>query len=190
MCGQRRDRKRWNIGPSNIKKTNKNGLVHGNDSHLIKEPLETTGLKEGATGRAGHHHQDWTTVQQRDSWRTTIARIEPLMNSGSSWRTTTARTRPQTRQEETGGKTPIGHSGRIALRREHCDVFGRMPSLVGNRKLNTSMDMLTTRYCRVARLPSNRGRMVTWIRSPLGIVALYGCLATVVECFHWDSPML
>jgi hypothetical protein len=33
---------------------------------------------------------------------------------------------------------------------KYCDVFGRMPSLLGNRKLNTSMDALTTRYCRVA----------------------------------------
>jgi hypothetical protein len=72
----------------------------------------------------------------------------------------------------------------------YCDVFGRMPSLLGNRKLTTSMDTLTTRYCRVEWLPSNRDGMVTWIRSPLGIVALHGCLATVVECFHWDSPML
>jgi hypothetical protein len=41
----------------------------------------------------------------------------------------------------------------------YCDVFGRMPSLLGNRKLNTSMDTLTTRYCRVVRLPSNLGRI-------------------------------
>jgi hypothetical protein len=36
-------------------------------------------------------------------------------------------------------------------------------SLLGNRKLNTSMDTLTTRYCRVAWLPSNRDRVL-----PLG----------------------
>jgi hypothetical protein len=35
------------------KKLIKNGLVHGNGPHLIKEPLETTGLKEGAAGTAG-----------------------------------------------------------------------------------------------------------------------------------------
>jgi hypothetical protein len=34
-------------------KTNKNRLVHGNGLHLIKEPLETNGLKEGAAGKAG-----------------------------------------------------------------------------------------------------------------------------------------
>jgi hypothetical protein len=34
-----------------------------------------------------------------------------------------------------------------------------MPSLLGNRKLNTYMDTLATRYCRVAWLPSNRGRV-------------------------------
>jgi hypothetical protein len=41
----------------------------------------------------------------------------------------------------------------------YCDVFDRGPSLLGNRKLNTYLDTLTTRYCRVAWLPSNRGRM-------------------------------
>jgi hypothetical protein len=61
----------------------------------------------------------------------------------------------------------------------YCDVFGRMPSLLGNRKLNTSMDTLTTRYCRVAWLPSNRGRMVRWIRSPLKYCCVHvGCIAT------------
>jgi hypothetical protein len=54
----------------------------------------------------------------------------------------------------------------------YCDVFGRMPSLLCNRKINTSMDTLTTRYCRVAWLLSNRGWMVTWIRSPI----LYCCV--------------
>jgi hypothetical protein len=44
---------------------------------------------------------------------------------------------PQTRREGTGGYAPLGHSGRIALRMEQCDVFGRMPSLLGSRKLNT-----------------------------------------------------
>jgi hypothetical protein len=41
----------------------------------------------------------------------------------------------------------------------YCDVFGRMPSLLGNRKLNTFMDTLATRYCRVAWLPCNHGRV-------------------------------
>jgi hypothetical protein len=41
------------------------------------------------------------------------------------------------------------------------------------------MDTLTTRYCRVAWLPSNRGRMVTWIRSPLRYCCVHvGCIAT------------
>jgi hypothetical protein len=57
---------------------------------------------------------------------------------------------------------------------KYCNVFGRMLSLLGNRNLNTSMDTLTTRYCRVAWLPSNRGRMFPLIRSPLGIVGCYG----------------
>jgi hypothetical protein len=56
-----------------------------------------------------------------------------------------------------------------------------MPSLLGNRKLNTSMDTLTTRYIRVAWLPSNRDRMVTWIRSPL----LYCCVH--VSCIATNS---
>jgi hypothetical protein len=61
----------------------------------------------------------------------------------------------------------------------YCDMFGRMPSLLGNRKLNTSMDTLTTRYCRVAWLPSNRGQMFTWIRSPLLYRCVHvGCIAT------------
>jgi hypothetical protein len=42
---------------------------------------------------------------------------------------------------------------------KYCDVFGRMPSLLCNRKLNTSINTLTTRYCHVAWLPSNRGRV-------------------------------
>jgi hypothetical protein len=51
--------------------------------------------------------------------------------------------------------------------------------LLGNRKLNTYMDTLTSRYCRFAWLPSNRGRMVTWIRSPLPYCCVYvGCIAT------------
>jgi hypothetical protein len=33
-------------------KTNKNGLVHRNGLHLIKEPLETNGLKERPAGAA------------------------------------------------------------------------------------------------------------------------------------------
>jgi hypothetical protein len=63
----------------------------------------------------------------------------------------------------------------------YCDVFGRMPpllcnrkletpavamqpkvrhlSLLCNRKLNTYMDTLATRYCCVAWLPSNCGRV-------------------------------
>jgi hypothetical protein len=45
------------------------------------------------------------------------------------------------------------------LHEQYRDVFGRMPSLLGNRKLNTYMDTLITRYCRVTWLPSNRGRM-------------------------------
>jgi hypothetical protein len=61
----------------------------------------------------------------------------------------------------------------------YCDVFGRIPSLLGNRKLNTSMDKLTTRYCCVAWLPSNRGRMVTWICPPLLYCCVHvGCIAT------------
>jgi hypothetical protein len=36
-----------------LKKTNKNGLVHGDGPHLIKEPLETNGLMERAAGTAG-----------------------------------------------------------------------------------------------------------------------------------------
>jgi hypothetical protein len=58
-------------------------------------------------------------------------------------------------------------------------VFGRILSLLGNRKLNTSMDTLTTRYCRVAWLPSNHDRMVTWIRSSLLYYCVHvGCIAT------------
>jgi hypothetical protein len=54
-----------------------------------------------------------------------------------------------------------------------------MPSLLGNRKLNTSMDTLTTLYCRVAWLPSNRGQVVTWIRSQLLYCCIHvGCIAT------------
>jgi hypothetical protein len=67
----------------------------------------------------------------------------------------------------------------ISIYISYCDVFGRMPSLLGNRKLNTSMDTLTTQYCRVAWLPSNRGRMVIWIRSPLLYCCVHvGCIAT------------
>jgi hypothetical protein len=41
------------------------------------------------------------------------------------------------------------------------------------------MDTLATRCCRVAWLPSNRGRIVTWIRSPLKYRCVYvDCLAT------------
>jgi hypothetical protein len=41
------------------------------------------------------------------------------------------------------------------------------------------MDTLATRYCRVVLLPSNRGRMVTWIRSPLKHCCVYvGYIAT------------
>jgi hypothetical protein len=79
---------------------NINGLVHGNGPHLIKGPLETTGLKKGAAGTAGDQH---------------CARIEP-----------------QTRKEEMYCYTPLGHSGRLALRREQCDVFDRRPSLLCN----------------------------------------------------------
>jgi hypothetical protein len=70
--------------------------------------------------------------EQRNSWRTTTTKIEPLKNSESSWRSTTTKTGPQTRREETDCYTPLGHSGRIALRREQCDVFDRRPSLLCN----------------------------------------------------------
>jgi hypothetical protein len=41
------------------------------------------------------------------------------------------------------------------------------------------MYTLTNRYCRIAWLPSNRGRMVTWIRSPLLYCCVHvGCIAT------------
>jgi hypothetical protein len=41
------------------------------------------------------------------------------------------------------------------------------------------MYTLATRYCRVAWLPSNRGRMVTWIRTPLVYCCVYvDCIAT------------
>jgi hypothetical protein len=74
---------------------------------LVKGPLETNGLKEGAAGTAGeqpsrglnHRHVNYT---------------------------------------------PLGHSGRIALRREQCDVFDWRPSLLGNRSRISSMDTLTT----------------------------------------------
>jgi hypothetical protein len=38
------------------KKQIKNGLVHGNGPHLINEPLEMTGLKEGAVGQLENNH--------------------------------------------------------------------------------------------------------------------------------------
>jgi hypothetical protein len=38
---------------STVIKTKQNGLVHGNGPHLIKEPLETNGPKQGAMGIAG-----------------------------------------------------------------------------------------------------------------------------------------
>jgi hypothetical protein len=57
--------------------------------------------------------------------------------------------------------------------------------LLGNWKLNTYMDTLTSRYCRVTWLPSNRGRIVTWIRSPLKYCCVYiGCIAC------WYSMLL
>jgi hypothetical protein len=37
---------------------------------------------------------------------------------------------------------PLGHSGRIALRRKQCNMLSQMPSLIGNGKLNTSMEAL------------------------------------------------
>jgi hypothetical protein len=66
------------------------------------------------------------------------------MNNGSSWRTTAAKTGPQTRQEGLDCYTPLGHWGRIALRREQCDVFDWRPTLLGNRSRNSSMDTVTT----------------------------------------------
>jgi hypothetical protein len=83
-------------------------------------------------------------------------------------------------------------------------VFGRMPPLLGNLKLDTPvvarqlkvkhMDTLATKYCCVAWLPSNRGRIFTWIRSPLKYCCVdISCIATnsgKIECFHCDSPML
>jgi hypothetical protein len=65
-----------------------------------------------------------------NSWRSTTTRIGPLM---SSWRTAAARTGPQTRQKLTDCYTPLGHSGRIALRGEQREVFDRRPPLLGNR---------------------------------------------------------
>jgi hypothetical protein len=35
----------------------------------------------------------------------------------------------------------------------YCDVFGRMPPLLCNRKLNTYMDSLASKYCCVAMQP-------------------------------------
>jgi hypothetical protein len=66
------------------------------------------------------------------------------MNSGNSRRTTTKKTGPMAHQEEADFYTPLGHSGRIALRMEQCDVFDWRPSLLGNRSRNSSMDTLTT----------------------------------------------
>jgi hypothetical protein len=48
-----------------------------------------------------------------------------------------------------------------------------MPSLLGNRKLNTSMDTFTIRYCRVAWL---HGYMDTL--TPLYCCVHVGCIAT------------
>jgi hypothetical protein len=47
-------------------------------------------------------------------------------------------------QEWTDCYTQLGHSGRIASRREQCDVFDWRPSLLGNRSRNSYMDTLTT----------------------------------------------
>jgi hypothetical protein len=67
-------------------------------------------------------------------------------------------------------------------------------SLLGSRKLNAYMDTLASRCCCVAWLPDNRGRIVTWILSPLKCCCVHvSCMATnggKVECFHCDSPML
>jgi hypothetical protein len=37
----------------NFAPTEKTGLVHWNGSHFMKEPLRTSGLKEGAAGAVG-----------------------------------------------------------------------------------------------------------------------------------------
>jgi hypothetical protein len=41
-----------------FKKKNKNGLVHGKCSHLIKGPLGKNGLKEGAAGQLEKNHRE------------------------------------------------------------------------------------------------------------------------------------
>jgi hypothetical protein len=76
-----------------------------------------------------------------------------LHSTYGSWRTTITKTGPQTRQEETDCNTPLGHSRRIALRREQCDVFDWRPSLLGNRSRNSYLDTLTTPVLLRAWLP-------------------------------------
>jgi hypothetical protein len=52
----------------------------------------------------------------------------------------------------------------------YCDVFGQMPSLLGNLKLDTPV---------VARQP--KVKHLHGYAHHLSTVALHGCLATVVE---------
>jgi hypothetical protein len=60
----------------------------------------------------------------------------------------------------------------------YCDMLGRMPSLLGNLTLDTPV---------VARQP--KVKHLHGYPHHLSTVELHGCLATVVECFHCDSPM-
>jgi hypothetical protein len=73
---------RWHQLLSEILLPMKTALVHWNGPHLMKEPLGTSGLKEGAAGTAGEQSQKRAV------------------------------------------NTPLGPSGRMALRREDCDMFG------------------------------------------------------------------
>jgi hypothetical protein len=61
----------------------------------------------------------------------------------------------------------------------YCDVFGRMPPLLCNRKLDTPV---------VAMQPK-----VTHLHGYAHVTVLLCCIATnsgEVECFYWDSPIL
>jgi hypothetical protein len=72
---------------------------------------------------------------------------------------------------------------KMCLNETYCDVFGRMPSSLGNLKLDAPV---------VARQPKVK-HLHGYARHSSTFCVHVSCIATnsgKVECFYWDSPIL
>jgi hypothetical protein len=79
------------------------------DWHSIKEPLATSGLKDGAAGAVGSKHREKPSHGKEGETKHSL------------WKR--------------NGGTPIGHSGQIAYRGEKCSVWYRFYATIARRNM-------------------------------------------------------